>query len=199
MQIKTSSFSLGEKLKMTAWFDIHCFPWQEKISLSFPGGENTSFDKSGVFLECGGIKGWLNEWVSVTSRHYCRLTICSAVAQTERTRAHCSLLQNAHTLLYWAGLSCPLQLIFGSSFEACGFAGTTLYPSHLLEWWCGMMLTTFFHTTDMVLNGETDLCYCMCRTTAQLTFRLWKHFFEANISILILSLLQKGWLFLIID
>lgn len=130
-------------LKMTARFDIHCFPWQEKISLSFPGGENTSFDKSGVFLECGGIKGWLNEWVSVTSRHYCRLTICSAVAQTERTRAHCSLPQNAHTLLHWAGLSCPLQLIFGSRFEACGFARTTLYPCHLLEWLCGMMLSTF--------------------------------------------------------
>lgn len=54
----------------------------------------------------------------------------------------------------------------------------------------------FLHTTDTVLNGEPDLCYCMCRMTARLTFRLSTFHLRvkvrARVAILILSLLQKG-------
>lgn len=68
-----------------------------------------------VFQKHGGInEDWMNEWASHQGfTAGCRLTICSAVTQTERTRATALCWGNAPTRLHRAGLSCPLQMIFG--------------------------------------------------------------------------------------
>lgn len=91
------------------------------------------------------------EWKSLESRHYCRLTICSAVTQTERARVAALCWGNAPTHLHRAGLFCPLHMIFDPVFRDDFYSE---WPASV-RMWNNVDMTGFKITLNSMLNSET--------------------------------------------
>lgn len=122
---------IGWGLKMACHLDYKRFLDERRLHWAFPAERNNFFNRSRVFQEHGGInEDWMNKWVShqgITAG--CRLTICSALTQTERTRAAALCWGNAPTHLHRAGLSCPLQMIFSPVFGIYLLRDNPLFPA----------------------------------------------------------------------
>lgn len=109
---------------MTFPLNCPCFLDKRRLQRAFQAGS--------TFFECSrGMEGLMRiGWMSgFTSKHYCRLTICSAATQTARTRA-----QRPHTTPRSRTLFIPYRwsLLLFLPFDF--FRDRFLNHSHLLQW-----------------------------------------------------------------